>query len=99
MPAQYGISDILRLYGTDFDYSKACLIVIPRIAYRSQVLTGDRWLAILKKSRGMSDCFSEGNLSYGDSTKVNILDGGYYPIGGLGLVFVIVVLLLLMGRI
>lgn len=68
---------MLSVYGTDFDHSKAYLIVIPRIVCRSPVLTGDRWLAILKKSRGMSDCFSEGNLSYGDSTKVNILGDGW----------------------
>jgi hypothetical protein len=57
IPAQYGISDNLRPYGTDFDYSKAYLIVIPGIAYRSPVITGDQWVAIVKKGRGVSDCF------------------------------------------
>jgi hypothetical protein len=30
-------------------------IVMPRIAQQSPFLTGDRWLAILKKNRGMPD--------------------------------------------
>jgi hypothetical protein len=33
MPAQYGISDIRRLYGTDFDHFKAYLIVMPRNSF------------------------------------------------------------------
>jgi hypothetical protein len=33
------------------------LIVIPRIVYRSPVLRGKRRLTILKKNRGMPDCF------------------------------------------
>jgi hypothetical protein len=67
------MSAVISLFGTDIDDSKAYLIVISHIAYRSTVLTGKRWLAILKKNRGMSDCFRKRSPSYGDWMKVNIL--------------------------
>ena len=41
-----------------------CLIVIPRLTLRSPVLTGVRWLTILKKNQGMLDGFWKRETSH-----------------------------------
>ncbi len=44
---------MLFLSGTELE----CLKVIRRIMYHLPVPTGERWVAMLKKNRGMSDRF------------------------------------------
>jgi hypothetical protein len=51
------MSAVICFFGTDLDNSKAYLIVIPNIVNCSPVITGKRWLAVLKKDLGMPDCF------------------------------------------
>jgi hypothetical protein len=73
MPAQYGISDILRLSGTDFDDSKAsgrhpthCLSITRP---HRQAVVGDSE----EEPRNVGLLPKEGSPSYGDWMKVNIL--------------------------